>query len=119
MLRLFVPLLAFVAAPSALIIGWMRVTKHAEPRTAASLAGFILGTSSLLPLIYCLTLEGLRLHTYAPSLFRMYELGTVLAVMGLIVSIGGVLQRNSLRWLAPLLSVSMIVLWRLWTIDVT
>ena len=119
MVGLCIVLAAFVAATSALIIGWMRVAKHVKPRTPASLAGFILGTSSLMPLIFGLTVEGLQLHTYVPSLFRVYKCGTVLAVIGLIVSIGGVLQRNSLRWLAPLLSISMIVLWRIWTIDVT
>jgi hypothetical protein len=119
MVGLGVVLATFVAAPSALIIGWVRVAKHAQPRTAASLAGFILATLSLMPLIYCLVLGGLQLQTYVPSLFRAYKWGTVLAVIGLIVSVGGVLQRNSLRWLAPLLSISMIVLWRLWTIDVT
>jgi hypothetical protein len=119
MAGLCIALAAFVAAPAAVIIGWMRVAKHAQPRTAGSLTGFALGTSSLMPLIYCVVLEGLQLHTYVPALFRVYEWGIVLAVIGLIVSIGGALQRNSLRWVAPLLSVSMIVLWRLWTIDVT
>ena len=119
MMGLCIALAAFVAAPSTLVIGWMRVAKHAHPRTAVSLAGFVLGTSSLTPLIYCLTFEGLRLHTYVPSLFRVYQWGTVFAVSGLIVSIGGVLQKNSLRWIAPLLSLSMIVLWRIWTVDVT
>ena len=119
MLGLCIVLAALAAAPSALIIGWMRLAKHAQPRTAASLTGFVLTTSSLLPLVYCLTLDGLRRQTYVPSLFRAYEWGIVLAVIGLVVSIGGIPQRNSLRWLAPLFSVSMIVLWRIWTIDVT
>jgi hypothetical protein len=116
---LYIALAALVAAPSALIIGWMRVAKNTRPCTPVSLAAFILGTSSLLPLVYCLALEGLQLHTYVPSLFRVYQWGTVLAVVGFTISVVGVVQRSSLRWLAPILSISMIVLWRLWTIDVT
>jgi hypothetical protein len=119
MAALCVILVAMVTALSAFVIGWMRVAKRLQPRTALSLAGFVLATFSVMPLIYCFLLAGVHLYTYSPPLFRLYKWGTVLGLVGLILSIGGVFQRNTLRWLAPLLSISMIIVWHLWTIDVT
>lgn len=110
---------ALVTAPSALVIGWIRVGKHMQPRTVLSLAGFILATSSVTPLIYCFLLEGIHRYAYSVPFFRIYKWGTVLGFAGLILSIAGIFQRSTLRWLSPLLSISMIVLWRVWAFDVT
>ena len=38
--------------------------------------------------------------------FRIYKIGIVLAVVGLVFSIVGIQQKNALCWLAPILSLS-------------
>jgi hypothetical protein len=95
----------------------MRLAKHSQPRTVLSLAGFSFGTSSAMFGLCCILMGGL--HLYNPPLFRIYQLGIVLAVVGLVFSIVGIWQKNTLRWLAPILSLSMILLWRVLAIDVT
>jgi hypothetical protein len=67
--------------------------------------------------VCCILLGGLRL--YNPPAFRIYKIGIVLAVVGLVFSIVGIRQKNALRWLAPILSLSMILAWRVLAIDVT
>ncbi|HLK53111.1 MAG TPA: hypothetical protein VKU42_06630 [Candidatus Angelobacter sp.] len=81
-----------------------------------SLLGFTLGTASALlaagSIIYAGASGGF--HHYAPPLIGLYRLGILVPLGGLASSLAGMLSRNPLRWHAPALSLSMLLLWLIW-----
>jgi hypothetical protein len=61
---------------------------------------------------YSLTTGGFRF--YDPTLLKLYRSGLLLGLGGLVFALVGVWNRNSLRWHAPALSLSMLLLWLIW-----
>jgi hypothetical protein len=79
--------------------------------------GFTLSTTSALlaagSIIYAAATGGF--HHFAPALIGIYRMGILLPLGGLASGLGGVLERNPLRWHAPVLSLAMLLLWFMWT----
>ena len=110
---------AYIAAPILLITGWIRWARHPQPRDiipVLALAGFIVATASALlalgGVLYGLAIGGFPY--YDPRLLRIYGVGLLLSLAGLIASLLGLARTSPLRWHAPALFLAMLVLWLLW-----
>jgi hypothetical protein len=106
----------YFGLPLMTVWGWTRWAVDSEKRSKAavlSLVGFAFGTSSLLLAIgsvaYALAIRGFAY--YDPVLLRIYSIGTLLSLSGLLFSLCGVWRRNPVRWYAPLCSVGMLLFW--------
>jgi hypothetical protein len=107
--------LSFVVSPIMLIWGWIRWVGQPKLRTVSSifsLSGFILVTASALLAVS--TMAYAQVHTfqfYDPSLLRIFRWGVVLSIAGLLFGMGGVWQKNSLRWHAPVCALGTLAFW--------
>jgi hypothetical protein len=81
-----------------------------------SLAGFALGTASIVLAIGALLYAGARggFRYYAPTLLTSYKVGVLLSLGGMAFALGGIWKRNALRWHAPALSIGMLLCWLFW-----
>ncbi len=109
---------AYAAAPILLITGWVRWARRPQqttPFSAVALAGFSMGTTSaLLALggsIYAHAIGGFPY--YDPRLMCIYACGLLLSLAALVFSLIGLARPSPLRWHAPALSLSMLVIWML------
>jgi len=110
---------AYLSVPIVLISGWMRWWRRSETESLVSrfaLAGFATGNASaalaLGSFIYSLVIGGFPY--WDPPLIRIYRVGLLLSLGAMVLSLGGVMRRNALRWHAPALSAGMVMLWVLW-----
>jgi len=104
-----------ISVPVALIAGWFRWSRWRRQWSgipAFSSVGFLLGTASA-SLAMAAIAHG-RWRYYDPVLLRIYGLGMLISLIGLIFSLIGSFRPNFLRWQAPLLSAAMLALWILW-----
>jgi hypothetical protein len=107
----------WVVTPVILIWGWVRWTKTPKSKTASSISsllGFLFATSSALLAIWSVTYA----HSlpngfpfYDPLLMKIYRWGALLSIVGFCLGIGGVWQRNSLRWHSPIGALGMLAFW--------
>jgi hypothetical protein len=111
----------YVGLPAVLIAGWSRLLRHpGHPGGLAkvSLIGFLLGSASALLAVgsqlYAHWIGGFQY--YDPPLLRIYRIGLLLSLCGLICAAIGAFRRNALRWYAPALSFGMFVLWFMWAV---
>jgi hypothetical protein len=105
--------------PVILFTGWRRWVHHPPVQSRVlllSLAGFALGTASIMLAIGALLYAGATggFRYYAPALLRIYKFGLLLSLGGMTFALGGIWKRNALRWHAPALSIGMVLLWLLW-----
>ena len=115
----FVGIVAYVGTPAVLILGWVQWFRR--PKQGAfsllSLISFVVGTASALlaigVILYAREIEGFPYHD--PRLMRIFRLGFLLSLGGIVVALGGVWRRNTLRWYAPCLSLGMLMLWLVWS----
>jgi hypothetical protein len=81
-----------------------------------ALAGFIVGSASALlalgGVLYGLAIGGFPY--YDPRRLRIYGVGLLLSLAGLVASLLGLARPSPLRWHAPALSLAMLGLWLLW-----
>ena len=108
--------IGYLASPILLIWGWLRWISFPKLRTAPSIlsfAGFILATASALLAVsstaYSVVIR--RFPYYDPLLMRIFGLGILLSLGGIVFGIGGVWRPNSLRWHAPASAVCMLTFW--------
>jgi hypothetical protein len=101
------------------IVGWRRWLRRSSPQgrlSALSLAGFTLGSASVVlaigSIVYSMAVGGFRY--YDPSLLTIYRVGLLLSLVGFVLAFCGVWKRNPLRWHAPALSLGMLLLWFIW-----
>lgn len=113
---LFLVVLGYLVAPVMLIWGWVRWVKRAKQRTIStilSLSGFILATCSALlaisSAVYAVGINGFPF--YDPRLLRIFRWGMLLSAAGLLLSIGGVWRKSSLRWHSPASALGMLAFW--------
>ncbi|MGD0304826.1 MAG: hypothetical protein ABSC71_08365 [Candidatus Acidiferrales bacterium] len=102
--------------PAVMIWGWTRWYKAASPGTLSSklsLGGFILANVSVL-----LALSAtFFLHSSAGSplsnglLLRLYSIGLVFAVLGLLLAFAGLWRRSPLRWPCLVCSGGVLIFW--------
>jgi hypothetical protein len=109
----------YLSTPVVLFMGWRRWLRRPSPQSLLSLlslAGFVLASASAVlaigTVLYSLTTGGFRF--YDPTLLKLYRSGLLLGLGGLVFALVGVWNRNSLRWHAPALSLSMLLLWLIW-----
>jgi hypothetical protein len=96
--------------------GWVRWARHKNPITLLSilsLIGFILATASeslaIMMVIYAHVRGGFDF--YDPTLMKIYAVGTLLSLVGLILAIIGVWRPNSLRWHALICTIGTLLYW--------
>lgn len=104
----------YVALPALIIWGWVRWSKHTQPRTLLSilsLIGFTLATASGLlgvsSVLYAHAIGGFPF--YDPLLLRIYAWGGMLSLSGIVFGIGGVWRPGPVRWLAPVCSLGTML----------
>jgi hypothetical protein len=109
----------YLSTPVVLFMGWRRWLRRPSPQSLLSLlslAGFVLASASAVlaigTVLCSLTTGGFRF--YDPTLLKLYRSGLLLGLGGLVFALVGVWNRNSLRWHAPALSLSMLLLWLIW-----
>jgi hypothetical protein len=105
---------AYVALPILIIVGWVRwATRRQAGGTWLSLTGFSLGTASALlgigTMLYACSLGGFPY--YDPALLRIYRLGLLLSVAGLIFGTVGLRRSSPVRWYAPVAAVGTLLFW--------
>jgi hypothetical protein len=108
--------LSYLLSPVMLIWGWARWFRRPKLRTMPvilSPLGFILATASALLALsaaaYALVTGGFPY--YDPLLMRIVGIGALLSLGGLVLGIGGLRQRNSLRWHAPVCATATLAFW--------
>jgi hypothetical protein len=110
-------LLAYLIAPVALILGWIRWYRRKESKTMSStlsFIGFALATiSGVLGLCMILLAQsgGLESHSGTLWLDRTIQLGGILSLGGILFSIAGVWRKSPTRWQAPASSIGTLAFW--------
>jgi len=97
--------LAYVAVPISLISGWIRWPRWRTQWSglpAVSSIGFLTGSAPVLLALAALA-HG-RWEYYDPRLLKIYGLGMLISMAGLVFSFIGCFRRSHLRWQALLLS---------------
>lgn len=110
-----VGLAAYVCVPVAFISGWVRWPRWRGPWsgvTALSSLGFLTGTGSVLLAVAALAHGSWRY--YDSRLLKIYGVGMLISLVGLVLSLIGSFRKSHLRWQALLLSAGMLVLWVIW-----
>ena len=101
--------------PLVMAWGWVRWVKRKTPMTlfsAFSFFGFVLATASELLAISTATYASVTSSSfYDPTLLKIYAVGMLLSLVGLILSIVGAFKANSLRYLAPGCALGTFFFW--------
>jgi hypothetical protein len=106
----------YFAVPAGLVWGWVRFLKNQKSQVtvlAPSLVAFALGTVSALLAI------GATFYTRAatgfaypdPSLMRLYRMGALLSLMGIVLATVGISRPGPLRWHAPACAMGTLIFW--------
>ncbi|MGA8038407.1 MAG: hypothetical protein WA823_17960 [Candidatus Acidiferrales bacterium] len=115
---IFIVLITWIALflPAVMVWGWARWFKRSEPRTLSSnlsFGGFVFANISVL-----LALSAtLFLHSSAGSplgsslLLRLYSIGLVLSVLGVILCVAGLRRSSPLRWPGLLCAGGVLMFW--------
>jgi hypothetical protein len=99
-----------------LIAGWLRWFR--DPNrinllSDLSLIGFAIGNASVVlamsSILYARAIGGFR--RYDPRLLKIYDLGLLISVVGLVVGLLGRGRASRLRTIAPFLSGAMLIFW--------
>lgn len=106
----------FISLPVLTIWGWLRWTRNNNPKTlfsALSLIGFALATASesiaVSMVIYARVTGGFGY--YDPTLMRIYAVGMLLSLLGLILASVGAWKPSSLRWFALACTLGTLFYW--------
>lgn len=86
-----------------------RISRH----SALTFAGFVLATCSWLFEIgsgaYAIAIGGFRY--YDPRLMRIFTIGILSSLLGLVLALAGISNRNPIRWHAVATSLVMLLSW--------
>ncbi len=114
-LWVFIAALAYLLAPYSLVVGWIKCAQRPKLRSLPALlsfTGFILSTASA-----ALALAGIayaQVHHfkfYDPGLMRIERWGLLLSFGGLLLALGGLWSKHSLRLLSPASAVGTLAFW--------
>jgi hypothetical protein len=108
--------IVFLSFPVVMIWGWSRWAKRKTQMTffpVLSLISFVLATTSeliaIVMVIFARIIGGFAF--YDPTLMRIYAVGMLLSLVGLILAIIGVWRPSSLRWHALGCTVGTLLYW--------
>jgi hypothetical protein len=108
--------IVFLSFPVLMIWGWLRWARRKDSITLfsiLSLVGFVLATTSELiaisMVIYARTIGGFAYYDH--TLMRIYAVGTLLSLAGLIFAIIGVWRPGSIRWHALGCAAGTLLYW--------
>jgi hypothetical protein len=111
-------LLAYGGAPVALVWGWVRWLEQPNRTTLMAilslLGHFLASASALLAIMsvaYAQLTGGFAFHD--PQLMKIYRIGFLLSMSGLIFGLAGLGQSNPLRWHAPIGALGTFAFWLL------
>ena len=106
----------YVALPATIVWGWVRCFTRSQPRTTfstLSLIGFALATASALlaisALVYSAVIGGFPY--YDPRLLRIYRIGALLSLCGIVFAVIGVWRSSTLRWHSLACTVGTLLFW--------
>lgn len=108
-------LITLLTSAVLLFWGWFRFFQQPVLRTAPSilsLIGFVLATAS--GLLALSTIAWAQFHHFLyqdPLLLRIFQLGAILSVGGVLFGVTGLSRRSSLRWHAPASALLMLAFW--------
>jgi hypothetical protein len=107
--------LGYLVTPVALIWGWTRWARQPGQRTvlaALSLIGFIFATASAVLVVSSIAYAQVHhFPYYDPLLLRIFRLGCLLSLAGIVFGISGVWRSGPLRWHAPVSGLGMLAFW--------
>jgi hypothetical protein len=105
----------YLVAPVALVGGWIRWIKAPRLWTTWSLLSFVgFSTASLSAILAFFTFLYAHFYPfpfYDPLLMKIYGLGAVLALLGIVLGIGGIRRQSILRWHALAAALGMFAFW--------
>jgi hypothetical protein len=92
---------------------WMSWPGRLSRSSALGFAGFALATASWLLEVgsgaYAIVIGGFSY--YDPRLMRIFSIGILISMLGLVLAIAGGWNRNPIRWHAMATSFAMLVSW--------
>ena len=106
----------YVLSPVMLVWGWARWFRQPKLKTLPailSLLGFILASASALLAASAVAFSLMRggFPYYDPVLMKIFGVGGLLSLSGLLFGVGGVWRASSLRWHSPLSAVATLAFW--------
>ncbi len=106
--------LGFVS-PVILIWGWVRWAGQPKLRTVPSilsLTAFVFATASATLAVSSIIYAGFHGFPYFdPLLLKVFRGGGILSLAGIFFGVGGVWQKSSLRWYAPVCALGTLAFW--------
>jgi hypothetical protein len=106
----------YVVSPIMRTWGWVRWFRQPKLQTVSAilcLLGFILASASALlavsAIAYSLTRGGFPY--YDPLLMKIFGIGGLLSLGGLVCALGGAWRASSLRWHAPVSAIATLAFW--------
>jgi len=109
-------LAGYVLSPVMLTWGWVRWFRQPKLQTVTailSLLGFILASASALLAVSAMAYSLMRggFPFYDPLLMRIFGVGGLLSLGGLVFGVGGAWRASSLRWHAPVSAIATLAFW--------
>lgn len=108
--------LGWIVGPVTLIWGWIRWARQPKSWTITSilsLLGFSLASASALvavaSIIYANSIRAFAF--YDPLLMKILGVGTLLALEGIVIGMGGVWRPSALRWHSLISAFEMLAFW--------
>ena len=110
--------LGYLVSPFSLFCGWVRFARrewpHREVLPLLTLVSFVLATASAVLAVGAAIYA--RFHYfpyYDPLLMKIFGIGLLLSLGGLLLALIGIWRPSSLRWYAPVSAITTAVFWLL------
>lgn len=109
-------ILGYLVSPIMLIWGWIRwigCPKSLTITSVLSFSGFLFANASALvaasSIVYAQVIHGFPF--YDPRLLKIFRLGLLLSLGGLVFGVVGIWRRSPLRWHTPICALGTLAFW--------